>query len=76
MKCIVCYGQEIEVQEVKEEIQVGEDLVYVPIETPVCQSCGERYYDRKTMRYLEEVVEEVKAGNGKVREVGRLLRYG
>lgn len=76
MRCIVCHGQEVDVQQVKEAIQVGEDLVYVPIETPVCQSCGERYYDRKTMRYLEEVEKEVKAGEGKLREVGKLLKYG
>lgn len=76
MKCIVCHGQEIEIREVREAIQVGEDVVHVPIETRVCRSCGERYYERETLRYLEEVEEEVKAGNGRVREVGRVLRYG
>ena len=75
MKCIICHGQEIEVQNVREEIRIGNDLVYVTVEVPVCQNCGERYYDRQTMRYLEKVEQELKAGNGGLREVGRLLAY-
>ncbi len=76
MKCLVCHGVEIVPQTVKEAIPVGEDLVYVSIEIPVCQTCGERYYDRKTMRYLEQVEEELRAGNGQLRQVGKLLAYG
>ena len=76
MKCLVCHGLEIVPQTVKEAIPVGEDLVYVSIEIPVCQTCGERYYDRKTMRYLEQVEEELRAGNGELRQVGKLLTYG
>ena len=76
MKCLVCHGLEIVPQTVKEAIPVGEDLVYVSIEIPVCQTCGERYYDRKTMRYLERVEEELRAGNGELRQVGKLLTYG
>lgn len=75
MKCIICHGQEIEVQNVREEIRIGNDLVYVTVEVPVCQTCGERYYDRQTMRYVENVERELKAGNGGLREVGRLLAY-
>ncbi len=76
MKCLVCHGLEIVPQTVKEAIPVGDDLVYVSIETPVCQTCGERYYDRKTMRYLEQVEEELRAGHGELRQVGKLLAYG
>ena len=76
MKCLVCHGLEIVPQTVKEAIPVAEDLVYVSIEIPVCQTCGERYYDRKTMRYLERVEEELRAGNGELRQVGKLLTYG
>ncbi len=76
MKCLVCHGLEIVPQTVKEAIPVGDDLVYVSIETPVCQTCGERYYDRKTMRYLEQVEEELRTGNGELRQVGKLLTYG
>jgi len=76
MKCVVCHGDIIELQDVKEPIEVGADLLYVEVQTPVCQTCGERYYDRKTMRYLEEVEAEVRAGGGKTRQVGKLLVYG
>jgi len=76
MKCVVCHGDSIEVGGVREPIEVGADLVYVEVRTPVCQTCGERYYDRKTMKYLEEVEAEVRAGSGRVREVGKLLVYG
>ena len=51
-------------------------LFYVSIEIPVCQTCGERYYDWKTMRYLEQVEEELRAGHGELRQVGKLLAYG
>lgn len=53
MRCIVCNGQYIEIADQKEEVTVGSDIVYVPVRVPVCRSCGERYYDRQTMRYLE-----------------------
>ena len=76
MKCVVCHGETIEVREVKEPIEVGSDLLYVTVTTPVCQTCGERYYDRKTVKYLEDVEAEVRAGRGKVRQVGMVLTYG
>ena len=76
MKCVVCHGETIEVREVKEPIEVGSDLLYVTVTTPVCQTCGERYYDRKTVKYLEDVEADVRAGRGKVRQVGKVLTYG
>jgi len=59
MKCIICHGEEIEVMEVKEEIKAGLNIIYVPIKIPVCKTCGERYYDRKTMQYLEKIQEKL-----------------
>ncbi len=76
MKCVVCHGENIEIREVKELIEVGSDLLHVAVRTPVCQTCGERYYDRKTTQYLEKVEAEVKAGLGNVTQVGKLLAYG
>jgi YgiT-type zinc finger domain-containing protein len=76
MKCVVCHGENIEVREVKEPIEVGSDLVYVTVKTPVCETCGERYYDRKTVKYLENVEAELRAGGGSVRQVGKVLTYG
>jgi len=41
MQCIICHGEEINRQTVQEEIALGADLVRIPIETLVCQACGE-----------------------------------
>lgn len=62
--------------EFKEELQIGNNIIYVPIQIFVCQTCGERYYDRRTMRYLEEVEQQLKEGKGKLQEVGKILVYG
>ena len=75
MKCIICHGEDIEKQKVMEEIKFGEDVVYVPIEVLVCRTCGERYYDRRTMRFLERVEEEVVQRQAKLKEVGRVWVY-
>lgn len=75
MNCIVCHGKEIEVKVIQEEIRLGDDIVYMRINVPVCETCGERYYDRKTMRDLEEVEQKLRDGIGKVEDVGRVLRY-
>lgn len=76
MKCVVCHGEHVVAREVKEPIEVGSDVLYVAVTTPVCQTCGERYYDRDTIRYLEKVEAEVRAGGGKVHQVGKVLTYG
>ena len=75
MICVICHGTEIQPEEVREEIQLGSDLVYVPVRVPVCQTCGERYYDRNTMRHLESVEHDLREGNGRLKEVGRVLIF-
>ena len=75
MKCIICHGEAIEVAKVKEEIPLKDDIVFVPVTVSVCRTCGERYYDRKTMRYLEEVARKLETERHKLREVGRVLVY-
>ena len=76
MKCIVCYGDDIQVTKVQEEIKVDNDIVYVSIQTPVCRACGERYYDRRMIQFLEEVEEKLKQGRSGLQEVGKVLVYG
>jgi len=75
MKCVICHGEDIQFKEVREEISVGNDIVFVPAKTFVCLSCGERYFDRRTMKYLEEVEDRVKQGSSKLVEIGRILAY-
>ncbi len=73
MKCVICHGDDIRVAEVNDELLSGRDIVHVPVRIPVCQTCGERYYDRKTLRYLEDVQRRLKAGKVSLREVGKVL---
>jgi len=75
MKCLICHGEDIQVTEVKEELRVGNNIVYVPIHTPVCRTCGERYYDRRTIRFLEEVNQQLQEGKANLREVGKVLAF-
>ena len=73
MKCVICHGEDIQVADMKEEMSVENDIVYVSIRIPVCRACGERYYDRQTVRYLEEVEQKLKSGEARLQEVGKVL---
>ncbi|WCL50639.1 YgiT-type zinc finger protein [Leptospira sp. GIMC2001] len=75
MKCIVCHSQSIEPKDIMEEIHSGNDIIYVKLNIPVCSSCGERYYDRKTMKHLEEVQKTVFNGTSNLSEIGKVLVY-
>ena len=74
MKCVICHSSEIELRRVDEQISRGDDLVLVPVEVLVCNNCGERYYDRRTMKLLEETESNVEAGLIPLQTIGALLR--
>jgi|GEM_PF-403027 len=74
MKCIVCNSPDIKKKKVEEEIRIGNDVAFVSIEVLVCDSCGERYYDRRTMKELEDIERNIKEKNIPLEEVGRILR--
>lgn len=74
MKCIVCHGEEIALADVFEEIEVGPDIVRAPVTVLACRTCGERYYDRATVRCLERVRDEVRAGRTRLEQVGKVLQ--
>jgi len=59
---------------VEEEIRSDKDILLIPLEVLVCLSCGERYYDRKTMKKIEEMRSKLKKHDLKVEEVGKVLR--
>ncbi len=75
MKCVICHGEVIKVMDVNEEVFVGNDVVYIPIKVPVCKTCGERYYDRRTMQFLEEVEGKLNKTQACLKEVGKVLMY-
>jgi YgiT-type zinc finger domain-containing protein len=76
MKCIICHGEDIQVTDVREVLDMVNDIVYVPIRIPVCRTCGERYYDRQTMRFLEKVERKLKSQEADLEEIGRVLTFG
>lgn len=75
MKCVVCHGDNIKVAEVKEEFTVGNDIIYIPVKVPICKTCGERYYDRRTMHFLEQVEVNLPQTKADLKEVGKVLMY-
>ena len=74
MKCIICNSDAIQKKIVDEEIRHGNDVIFVPIETLVCLSCGERYYDRRTMKYLEDIADKIKAEKAELIQIGQVLK--
>ena len=74
MKCIICHSTDISLRRVNEQLSRGEDMVLVPVEVLVCNNCGERYYDRRTMQRLEEIEDAIHAGRLSLERVGEVLR--
>lgn len=74
MKCVVCKSSDIEMKMVEEEVRSEKDIVLIPLEVLVCQNCGERYYDKKTMKKLEGIKTKLREHNLELEEVGRVLR--
>jgi YgiT-type zinc finger domain-containing protein len=74
MKCVICKSSDIQKKMIEEEIKSGTDIVLVPLNVLVCMNCGERYYDRNTMRKIEDVRSRLKQKDLEVEEVGKVLR--
>lgn len=74
MICVVCKGTDIALKTVDEEIKSGRDILLVPLDVLVCGTCGERYYDQKTMRKIEEIRGRLKKKELKVEQVGKVYR--
>ncbi|MEK6599570.1 MAG: YgiT-type zinc finger protein [Deltaproteobacteria bacterium] len=74
MKCIICKSEDIVKKKIEEEIKKGKDVIFIPLETLVCQNCGERYYDRRTIQFLEGIEEKVKREDVNLEIVGKVLK--
>jgi hypothetical protein len=59
---------------IEEEIKSGRDILLVALDVLVCMNCGERYFDRNTMRKIEDVRSRLKQKDLEVEEVGKVLR--
>lgn len=74
MRCVICHSPDIQEQDVDETIHVDNDIVILPIRVLVCQNCGERYYDRKTMQHLEKLEQQVRDRQAPLQTVGAVHR--
>ena len=73
MKCIICHGNQIKTKKVKEEYIVGNNIILIPVKVPVCETCGERYFDRKTMQFLEKTREKLSCDKLILKEIGKVM---
>jgi len=74
MKCVICKGSNIKLKTVEEQIRIGKDIILIPMNILVCSNCGERYYDRKAMKKIEEIRSRLKNQDIEVEEVGKVMR--
>ncbi len=74
MKCVVCKGPDIELKTVDEQINAGKDIILVPMNVLVCSSCGERYYDRKAIKKIEDIRARLNNQELDTKEVGKIMR--
>ncbi len=74
MKCVICNSPQIETKTVEEEIRWGTNILLVPMEVLVCLNCGERYYDKKSMRKIEETRSKLQRHDFKLEEVGKIFK--
>jgi len=74
MKCVICKSPDIQMKNVEEEIKFGKDIILVPIEVMVCNNCGEKYYDSRTMRKLEGIRIKLENKDLVVEDVGKIFR--
>jgi YgiT-type zinc finger domain-containing protein len=74
MKCVICKSSQIEMKKVEEEIRLGSNILLVPMEVLVCLSCGERYYDKKAMKKIEETRSRLQKRDLEMEEVGKVFR--
>ena len=74
MKCVVCKGPDIELKTVDEQIKAGKDIILIPMNVLVCSSCGERYYDRKAIKKIEDIRARLNNQELDTKEVGKIMR--
>lgn len=74
MRCVICNSPNVEMRGVEEEIRWGSNILLAPMELLVCLSCGERYYDKKAMKKIEETRSRLQKRDLEMEEVGKVFR--
>ncbi len=74
MKCVICNSPHIEMKTVEEEIRWGTNILLVPMDVLLCLNCGERYYDKKAMKKIEETRSRLQNRVLEMEEVGKVFK--
>lgn len=73
MKCVICHSDNIKKSDVNEEIFNKNDIIIIPLNILMCGNCGERYYDRKTVRFIEDIRLKINQDKIKLKETGKVM---
>ena len=74
MKCVVCHSPDIREKLVEEEIRIDTNIVLLEIVALSCRNCGESYYDRKSLRKIEEARGKLRDRSVPLEEIGKVFR--
>ena len=74
MRCVICNSPNVEMRRVEEEIRWGSNILLAPMELLVCLSCGERYYDKKAMKKIEEMRDRSQKHDLDIEEIGKVFK--
>jgi YgiT-type zinc finger domain-containing protein len=74
MQCVICKSGTVKPGKVQAELKVDGDHLLVPVVAEVCMECGEAYYSKETMRYLERVREDFIHKNIAPPSIGRVYQ--
>lgn len=74
MECVICKFSEVESKTLDMQIEVGRDIVLVPMNIIVCSNCGERYYNTDIMAKIEQIKSKQMNRELDVVEIGKVMR--
>lgn len=62
-KCFRCGSSDLQDKEVEELLRYGRYVVALRTKATACLRCGERYFDRDTVRLFEEMRQKIGEGD-------------
>ena len=74
MECVVCNLSKVETKTLDMKIEVGRDIVLVPVNIMICANCSERYYNTDVLKKIEEIKSKLKNRELDIIEIGKVMR--
>ena len=74
MQCVICKSSTAETKILDMQIEVGRDIVLVPMNIIVCSHCGERYYNTEVIKKIEDIKSKQINRELDVIEIGKVMR--